>query len=141
MADHKLLEEGTEVQIDFGKLNKVAAGGKEVIPVVVQDADTLELLIVAYVDETALDYTLEHMIAAFWSTSRKELWVKGLTSGDTLEVVEVWINCEQNSLLYLVRPTKGGACHTKAKGATRKSCYYRQLVVRDGVKVLEHVAA
>jgi phosphoribosyl-AMP cyclohydrolase len=68
-------------------------------------------------------------VAAFWSTSRDELWVKGATSGDTLQVVEVCVNCEQNSLLYLVRPLGAGACHTKTPdGQTRMSCYYRRIV-------------
>ena len=57
-----------------------------------------------------------------------ELWVKGATSGDTLKLVEVRVNCEQNSLLYLVRPLGQGACHTKGvDGKARPSCYYRRL--------------
>ena len=76
----------------------------------------------------ALRYTLEHGVATFWSTSRNELWVKGATSGDTLQIVEVRVNCEQNSLLYLVRPLGKGACHTKdAAGNTRECCYYRRI--------------
>jgi phosphoribosyl-AMP cyclohydrolase len=86
------------------------------------------VLLVAFANETALYYTLEHNVAAFWSTSRDELWVKGATSGDTLEVVEVRVNCEQNSLLYLVRPVGEGACHTRgADGRSRRSCYYRRI--------------
>ena len=141
----RTLEEGTELNLDFGKLLKVyekiiKAGGRAVIPVVVQNADTREVLIVAYVNSDALDHALESGIATFWSTSRDELWVKGLTSGDTLTLVEVRVNCDQNSLLYLVRPVAKGACHTKdASGATRPSCYYRRIVVGDGVTWLEHV--
>jgi phosphoribosyl-AMP cyclohydrolase len=83
---------------------------------------------VAYANETALKYTLEHGAAAFWSTSRNELWVKGATSGDTLQLVEVRVNCEQNSLLYLIRLLGQGACHTKgADGTSRLSCYYRRI--------------
>ena len=63
-----------------------------------------------------------------WSTSRDELWHKGATSGDVLDLVEVRVNCEQNSLLYRVVPRTGGACHTvDAAGVARKSCYYRRL--------------
>ena len=77
------------------------------------------------------EQSLGNGVAAFWSTSRNELWVKGATSGDTLESVEVRVNCEQNSLLYLVRPLGKGACHTKgADGRARSTCYYR--VIRDG---------
>jgi len=125
---HQDLEEGRELQLDFEKLAKVAQTGVPVLPVVVQDANTGEVLIVAYANQEALDYTLAHEIAAFWSTSRNELWVKGATSGDHLRLVEVRVNCEQNSLLYLVEPLGKGACHTKdAAGRTRTSCYYRRI--------------
>ena len=125
------LEEGRTLQLDFDKLAKVAQTGVPVLPVVVQDARTREVLIVAYANRQALDYALELGVAAFWSTSRNELWVKGATSGDSLHLVEVRVNCEQNSLLYLVEPLGKGACHTKdAADQTRTSCYYRR--VGDG---------
>ena len=135
MAEEKIdaqrLEEGAELLLDFDKLRKVAQCSEAMMPVAVQDVDTGEVLIVAYVNEIALRYTLEHGVAAFWSTSRDKLWVKGETSGDTLQLVEVRANCEQNSLLYLVRPLGEGACHTKgADGKSRPSCYYRR--VKDG---------
>ena len=131
------LEEGQNLSLDFDKLKKIALTDAAVVPVAVQDADSKDVLIIAYANETALAYTLEHGVAAFWSTSRNELWVKGATSGDTLQVVEVRVNCEQNSLLYMVRLLGAGACHTKdAEGRTRASCYYRRL--RDGQ--LHHVA-
>lgn len=127
MADTKPLEEGSVLTMDFNKLKKVAAG-TPVVPVCVQDADTLEVLIVAYANDAALTHTLESGIATFWSTSRHELWIKGATSGDTLKIVEVRVNCEQNSLLYRVRPQGKGACHTKwPDGRTRASCYYRRI--------------
>ena len=126
------LEEGVQLTIDFAKLQKVGQAGAAVVPVVVQDADSKEVLIVAYANEQALQHTLAHGIATFWSTSRNELWIKGATSGDTLAMVEVRVNCEQNSLLYLVRPQGAGACHTKdAHGRSRASCYYRR--IRDGM--------
>lgn len=126
--DTERLEEGNELLIDFEKLGKVAQCGEPLVPVVVQDADTKKVLFVAYANETALAYALEHGVATFWSTSRNELWVKGATSGDTLRLVEVRINCEQNSLLYLVRPLGQGACHTRdADGKSRCSCYYRRI--------------
>ncbi|HEY8966548.1 MAG TPA: phosphoribosyl-AMP cyclohydrolase [Candidatus Methylacidiphilales bacterium] len=126
--DHRALEEGAALTLDFGKLAKVAASGAAVVPTVVQNADTKEVLIIAYVNDVALKATLETKVATFWSTSRNELWIKGATSGDTLDLVEVRVNCEQNSLLYLVRPRKGGVCHTKdAAGHTRPGCFYRTL--------------
>jgi phosphoribosyl-AMP cyclohydrolase len=129
--DGRQLEEGSDLSLDFDKLGKVARCGQPVVPVVVQDADSKEVLIVAYVSETALQHTLEHGVAAFWSTSRNELWVKGETSGDTLEIVDVRVNCEQNSLLYIVRLLGEGVCHTRdADGKPRGTCYYRR--VKDG---------
>jgi len=124
----KALEEGQDLDLDFDKLKKVALAEAAVVPVAVQDVDSKEVLIIAYANEEALAYTLEQGVAAFWSTSRNELWVKGATSGDTLKVVEVRVNCEQNSLLYIVKLLGTGACHTKnAAGQTRASCYYRRL--------------
>ena len=127
-VDTEQLEEGNELLIDFEKLGQVAQCGEAFVSVAVQDADSKEVLFVAYVNETALRYALEHGVATFWSTSRNELWVKGATSGDTLQLVEARINCEQNSLLYLVKPLGEGACHTKdADGKSRCSCYYRRV--------------
>jgi phosphoribosyl-AMP cyclohydrolase len=127
----KELEEGSAVNLDFTKLQKIARTESLVVPVVVQDADSKDVLVVAYANQLALDTTLKTGIATFWSTSRNELWIKGRTSGDTLAVAEVRVNCEQNSLLYLVRMMGGGVCHTKdAEGKTRKTCYYR--AIKDG---------
>jgi phosphoribosyl-AMP cyclohydrolase len=122
------LEEGTELRLDFEKIQKVAACGQALVPVAAQDAETKEVLILAYANKEAVDYTLQNGVAAFWSTSRNELWIKGATSGDRLDLVEIRVNCEQNSLLYLVRPRGKGACHTKdERGLPRRTCYYRKL--------------
>jgi phosphoribosyl-AMP cyclohydrolase len=127
----KELEEGSALQLDYTKLLKIAKAGAEVVPVVVQDADSRDVLLVAYANKQALEHTLKTGTATFWSTSRHELWIKGATSGDTLKIVEVRVNCEQNSLLYLVRMMGSGVCHTRdATGHTRKTCYYRAL--KDG---------
>ena len=125
---HIEIETGQNVNIDFEKLKKVLSCGQGLVPVAVQDIDSLEVLIIAYVNRVALDYALANKVATFWSTSRNELWIKGATSGDTLDLVEIRVNCEQNSLLYLVRPRGQGACHTKNnRGLSRKSCYYRRI--------------
>lgn len=114
--------------MDFTKLLKIGDGGHHVVPVAVQDADTGEVLIVAYANSDALAATLERGEAVFYSTSRNEIWHKGATSGDTLAIVDVRVNCEQNSLLYRVRPNGEGACHTKgADGTARSGCYYRTI--------------
>ncbi len=123
------VEEGPQLALDFGKLQQAAAGGEGLVPVAVQDADSGEVLIVAYANEEALNYARREGVAAFWSTSRNELWVKGATSGNVLELVEIRVNCEQNSLLYRVRLKGAGACHTLgADGRARLGCYYRRLV-------------
>jgi phosphoribosyl-AMP cyclohydrolase len=132
------LEEGTKLTLDFGKLRKVAESSQNVVPVILQHADTREVLFVGYANELALKETLKTHCAVLWSTSRNELWRKGETSGDVLDLVEVRVNCEQNSLLYCVRPRQGGVCHTRdAAGRTRKSCYYRRLT--DAEPELEFV--
>lgn len=122
----KELEEGAELKLDFAKLAKVAAC-PGVIPVAVQNADTREVILVAYVNEVALRKSIETRTAVFWSTSRNELWEKGKTSGETFDLLEVYVNCEQNSLLYVVRPKRGGICHTKNKAGRPRNCYYRRL--------------
>lgn len=122
------LEEGTDARLGWAKLQQVAHSGAQVVPVVLQDADTREVLYIGYANEEALTATLERGQAVLWSTSRNELWHKGATSGDFLEIVEVRVNCEQNSLLYLVRPRTGGVCHTlDAEGRARPTCYYRAI--------------
>jgi phosphoribosyl-AMP cyclohydrolase len=131
------LEEGTKLDLDFEKLRKVGAGGGDVLPVVLQHAETGEVLYVAYANRLALQESLGKREAVLWSTSRNELWHKGATSGDTLALVDVRVNCEQNSLLYRVIPKTGGVCHTKdARGSARKTCYYRQL---ESIEDLEFV--
>ncbi|NLE65764.1 MAG: phosphoribosyl-AMP cyclohydrolase [Elusimicrobia bacterium] len=114
--------------MDFEKLRKIAASAEPVVPVIVQDAATKEVIILAYANEKALRHTLGTGLATFWSTSRNELWIKGKTSGDELQIVDVRVNCEQNSLLYLVKLKGQGSCHTKdASGKTRSGCYYRRI--------------
>jgi phosphoribosyl-AMP cyclohydrolase len=126
-VNHHQLEEGDKIHLDFEKLRKVAKSDHPVIPVAVQDIDSKALLLIGYVNDQALDYALKNRVATFWSTSRNELWIKGATSGDVLELIDVRVNCEQNSLLYLVRLKGGGSCHTKENGQSRYGCYYRSI--------------
>ncbi len=124
----KELEEGREAMLDFGKLEKVASTASAVLPAVAQNVESGEVLFIGYVNELALQTAMREGLATFWSTSRNELWIKGKTSGDYLELVDVRVNCEQNSLLYLVRVKGGGACHTRCSdGKARSGCYYRSL--------------
>ena len=125
---HHELEEGCNLNLDFTKLKKVVECGEDIIPAVAQDAESGEVLIVGYINELALNTAQKEGIATFWSTSRNELWVKGKTSGDYLEIVDICVNCEQNSILYRVKPRGKGACHTKNQnGISRSGCYYRKI--------------
>ena len=102
------------------------------IPVVTQDSKSKEVLILAFANKQAYEETMKSGFATYWSRSRKELWKKGLTSGDMLKIDEIRINCEQNSLLYLVTPQGKGACHAKKEdGNPYASCYYRR-ITKDG---------
>jgi len=91
------------------------------IPAIVQDADTNEVLMLAYVNEESLRLTLEKGETHFWSRSRGELWHKGATSGNVQRVVEVLVDCDADTLLVRVRPA-GPACHTG-----EQTCFYRDL--------------
>lgn len=131
MSSHEEIEKGLELKFDFKKMRSIfknISENNDVVPVVVQDVDSKDVLIVAYVNEEALKKTLELGNATFWSTSRNELWTKGLTSGNTLDIVEIRVNCEQNSFLFLVKIVNEGACHVKGPdGKPYKGCYYRKL--------------
>lgn len=134
--DMKDVEYGTGLMIDFDKLKKVSAGDP-VVPVAVQDAETGEVLIIAYANEEALRYTIELKEAAFWSTSRNELWVKGKTSGDVLQIVDIRVNCDQNSLVYKVKMLGKGSCHVKNEdGSTKFGCYYRRVVSENDLEFI-----
>ena len=128
----KELEEGGALTLDFRKLLKATTACPDILPVAVQNADTNEVILVAYTNELALHAAIERRRAVFWSTSRNELWEKGATSGETFDLVEVRVNCEQNSLLYRVRPRRGGICHTKNGSGAPRDCYYRRLDFETG---------
>jgi phosphoribosyl-AMP cyclohydrolase len=125
------LEETDALTLDFDKLAKAGAAGG-VVPCAVQHAGTNEVILVAYVNAQALQASLDTRSAVFWSTSRNELWEKGKTSGETFELIEVRVNCEQNSLLYRVRPRRGGICHTKNAAGEPRNCFYRRLDFATG---------
>nr|PZN54396.1 MAG: phosphoribosyl-AMP cyclohydrolase [Chloroflexota bacterium] len=91
------------------------------IPAVVQDASTLQVLMVAYMNEQSLRATLDGGETVFWSRSRRALWHKGATSGNVQRVREIRYDCDGDTLLILVDPA-GPACHTGAV-----SCFFRTL--------------
>lgn len=123
----KALEEGSELQLDFSKIAKIAATSPDVIPVAVQHADTREIILIAYTNAYALKTSIAKRTLVLWSTSRNELWEKGATSGETFELLDIRVNCEQNSLVYQVRPKRGNICHTKNRQGEPRNCYYRRL--------------
>lgn len=118
-----IIEETDEFLPDFGKINSISC----VVPVAVQHFETGEVILITYTNREALQEALSLGIAVFWSTSRNEIWVKGATSGHYFDLVEVMVNCEQNSLVYKVKPNLGGICHTKNKSYLPRNCFYRRL--------------
>ena len=117
------IEETNELRLDFKKIADMS--GQEVIPVAIQNADTSEVILVAYTNELALLESVRLRRLVLWSTSRNELWHKGKTSGNEFELTEILVNCEQNSLVYKVRPMNGNICHTSYRGVANKCCYRR----------------
>lgn len=91
------------------------------LTVVVQDYLTAEVRMVAHADREALEKTLAEGLACFWSRSRERLWTKGEESGNLLRVVEVWLDCDADCVLYLVE-SSGPTCHTGAP-----TCFFRSL--------------
>jgi phosphoribosyl-AMP cyclohydrolase len=94
---------------------------RDLIPAVVQDAETGDVLMVAWMNAESLRLTQETGYATFWSRSRQELWKKGATSGNLQRVQEIWVDCDADTLLLKVEPA-GPACHTG-----HRSCFYREL--------------
>lgn len=105
------------------------------IPVIAQDAETGEIRMMAYADQLAIEKTLETGFAHFFSRSRGEMWKKGETSGNTLAVRSVWVDCDGDTLIYMVDPA-GPSCHTGAE-----TCFFRRLDPRGNLVADEGDAA
>lgn len=119
MGDY-ILEEGTVFAPKFDVNNLIVC--------VTIDHVTREVLMVAYMNEEALNKTLETGVAHYWSRSRAALWRKGDTSGQVQRVVSLRVDCDQDALLLSVEPGGDGkACHTG-----RKSCFYRVVKSSSG---------
>lgn len=101
---------------------------QELVPAIVQDASTGQVLTLAYMNQASLERTLETGESWFWSRSRGELWHKGATSGNTQQVLEIRYDCDADALLLRVEPA-GPACHTG-----HQSCFYRCLSDQARVK-------
>ena len=114
------MEENIKVKAEL--LRKVNfKKGNGLVPVVVQDKETGKVLMVAYANEEALNLTIETGIAHYYSRSRKKIWKKGETSGNLQLVKEIYVDCDEDTLFYVVEP-KGPACHTG-----NVSCFFRKL--------------
>ena len=105
------------------------------VPAIVQDAESDQVLMMAYMTKATLRETLERGRMVYWSRSRQEKWVKGQTSGHTQSVQEVRLDCDGDTLLFQVEQ-EGGACHTGYR-----SCFYRRAedgtLVADGEQVFD----
>ena len=102
------------IEIDFKK-------GDGLIPVIIQDATTHEVLMLGYMNREAWEKTVKTGRASFWSRSRKKIWVKGETSGNYQEVKEIRLDCDGDTLLLKVDQIGGAACHTGFK-----SCFHQR---------------
>jgi len=102
-------------------LNEIKYDTNGLVPAIVQDAETKEVLMMAYMNAESLRVTIETGETVFWSRSRKELWHKGATSGNIQKVIEIKVDCDADTLLVLVNPA-GAACHTG-----NRTCFYRNM--------------
>jgi len=116
-------------------MDAIDFGDDGLVPAVAQDADSGEVLMLAYADREAVERTVETDLAHYYSRSRDELWQKGATSGNVQRVAEVRVDCDGDALLYRIEQ-EGGACHTGYR-----SCFHRRLtdggVEEDGERVFD----
>ncbi len=117
MRDESGMSEA-EIKIDFAKMDGL-------VPAIVQDAKTREVLMVGFVNETSYEKTKESGFVTFWSRTRQKLWMKGETSGNRLRIVSASTDCDQDTLLFLVEVEGDGlVCH---EGTV--SCFTRPLAL------------
>ena len=109
------------MKLEAEALAAIRWNDRGLIPAIVQDAQTRNVLMMAFMNADSLNRTLELGQAVFWSRRRAQLWRKGETSGNTLRVLEIRIDCDGDTLLLLVEPA-GPTCHTNAV-----SCFFRDL--------------
>ena len=115
------------MEIDFKK-------GGGLIPVIIQDASTDEILMLGYMNRESWEKTLETKKASFWSRSRKKIWIKGETSGNFQEIKEIYLDCDGDTLLLKVDQRGGAACHTG-----HRSCFHNRHEKGDWIEVGEKV--
>jgi phosphoribosyl-ATP pyrophosphohydrolase/phosphoribosyl-AMP cyclohydrolase len=114
------------MEIDFDKMQGL-------VPAVIQDADTAELLMLGFMNREALEATLRTGFVTFYSRTRQKLWTKGETSGNRLQVVAAWTDCDRDTVLWRVRVLgEGKVCHTGTR-----SCFTEKLPVGGGLRPAE----
>ena len=111
------------IQLDFSKINGL-------VPVIAQDFETKEVLMLAFMNELAFQKTLETNIATYFSRSRNKIWVKGETSGHIQKVKEIRIDCDNDSVLLIVEQIGKAACHDGYV-----SCFYKK-VCEDNLEII-----
>lgn len=112
----------TPFRIDADALAEVTYDDNGLVPAIVQEHGTGQVLMMAWMNDEALQRTLETGRTWFWSRSRQEYWCKGETSGDRQYVREAWYDCDGDTLLFVVEQEGRGACHTG-----ERSCFFRRL--------------
>lgn len=110
-------------------MSKLKYDGKGLIPAVIQDADSGEVLMLGYMNEESLRLTMQSKEAWFYSRSRQKLWHKGETSGNKIKVESVWLDCDSDTILVKARPT-GPVCHTGSK-----TCFFQEIKESDAKKL------
>lgn len=116
----------SEEKEDIANLNELKFDGNGLIPAIIQDYRTKDVLMIAYMNKDSLAKTLEIKKTCFWSRSRQQFWVKGETSGHYQFVKGIFYDCDKDALLIKVRQV-GPACHTG-----KKSCFYRKMKIERG---------
>ncbi len=104
------------------------------VPAIVQDAETKDILMLAYMNRESWAATLQSGKATFWSRSRRKLWLKGESSGHVQVIKNIYIDCDEDTILLQVEQLGGAACHTG-----HRSCFYRKLAGEDFVVVGEKI--
>ncbi|MDR0361604.1 MAG: phosphoribosyl-AMP cyclohydrolase [Planctomycetota bacterium] len=122
--------------VDIKFLERLKYDRNGLIPCVAQDAETGEVLMVAYMNRDSLKESIEKGLASYWSRSRQKYWVKGETSGNTQEIQEMRFDCDLDCILIKIKQNGGSACHTGMR-----SCFYFKVedgdLKEDGFKVFD----
>ena len=104
------------------KLNQLIFNEVGLMPTIVQEKTTNEILMLAYSNKQSLVLSLNSQKAHFWSRSRKKIWLKGETSGNTLKLLDIYTDCDTDTLIFKVELEGSGACHTGSK-----SCFFKKI--------------